>query len=597
MKWIGQHIWSFITRFRNKVYFEDLEPLAETTALVVDADGKVGTNSLSGGGGSLPAGGTDFQVLRKVSNTNYDVEWDYADRVTIEVRFDEAVSKGDPLYVTGFNNGQNRVTVAKADASDANKMPSIGLASDNYSVNDNGQATTVGNLDDVNTQVAPNEFQEGDVLYVKAGGGLTNVKPTGTNLIQNVGKVSRRQQNNGEVVVMAIGRSNDVPNLPTGKFFIGSATNTQESTYTLPTADGAVNQVLQTNGAGALSFNSITEATGNELENVVEDTTPQLGGNLDLNSNNITGTGDVDITGTLGLTNTTTGDSLLITTTNDSSDAAPVITLKRNSSSVSNGDYLGQLKFKGENDADQELVYAKVTGKISDYTDTTEDGLIEFALRKAGSLNIGARLTSTDLKLINGTGLEIGGYTFPTSDGTSGQVLQTNGSGTLSFQTPSSGGANSVVLASTTTQVRLNTNDNYYMGNNDFGWNYVIWQDNAGFSTTITDADAIMGVIIPKDLTTLKFMSTVNRTNGTGTNATVELFTTNRPNGSTSNLTLTSIGSSSSGGLSTGVVYNVDISLTGLSLNEGDLLFVALKKTGGTNTTTYVHFNYTIIGS
>jgi len=32
---------------------------------------------------------------------------------------------------------------------------------------------------------------------------------------------------------------------------------------------------------------------------VVNDTTPQLGGNLDLNSNNITGTGNIDITGTI----------------------------------------------------------------------------------------------------------------------------------------------------------------------------------------------------------------------------------------------------------------------------------------------------------
>jgi len=31
------------------------------------------------------------------------------------------------------------------------------------------------------------------------------------------------------------------------------------------------------------------------------------------------------------------------------------------------------------------------------------------------------------------------GLTFPNADGSSGQVLQTNGSGTLSFTTPSSG--------------------------------------------------------------------------------------------------------------------------------------------------------------
>lgn len=114
---------------------------------------------------------------------------------------------------------------------------------------------------------------------------------------------------------------------------------------------------------------------------------------------------------TANITNTTTGDSLLITTTEDSSTAAPVITLKRNSSSPADADYLGQLKFKGENDADQEVVYAKVTGKIDDASDGTEDGLLEFALRKAGSNNIGARLTSTDLKLINGTGLQVDGDT------------------------------------------------------------------------------------------------------------------------------------------------------------------------------------------
>ena len=117
---------------------------------------------------------------------------------------------------------------------------------------------------------------------------------------------------------------------------------------------------------------------------------------------------DLSLT-TLGITNTTTNDSLLITTTEDSSTAAPVITLKRNSGSPADGDYLGQLKFKGENDADQEVIYAKITGKISDASNTTEDGLLEFTLKKAGSNNIGARLTSTDLKLINGTGLEVAG--------------------------------------------------------------------------------------------------------------------------------------------------------------------------------------------
>jgi hypothetical protein len=43
-----------------------------------------------------------------------------------------------------------------------------------------------------------------------------------------------------------------------------------------------------------------TEADG--FTNLVDDTTPQLGGNLDLNGNNITGTGNIDIDGTITAT-------------------------------------------------------------------------------------------------------------------------------------------------------------------------------------------------------------------------------------------------------------------------------------------------------
>ena len=45
MKWIGQHIWDLISRFRYYVYMEKVDSSTSTKALVVDPDGKVGTNS------------------------------------------------------------------------------------------------------------------------------------------------------------------------------------------------------------------------------------------------------------------------------------------------------------------------------------------------------------------------------------------------------------------------------------------------------------------------------------------------------------------------------------------------------------------------
>ena len=145
-------------------------------------------------------------------------------KVLLDVRFDEAVSKGDPLYITGYSTGQERITVAKADASDSAQMPSIGLAAADGAINTNGQAVTIGSLEDVDTS----SFSVGNVLYVASGGGLTTTKPTGTNLIQNVGKVGRSNANNGEIVVMAIGRSNDLPNLAENKVWKGDSNGVPE---------------------------------------------------------------------------------------------------------------------------------------------------------------------------------------------------------------------------------------------------------------------------------------------------------------------------------------------------------------------------------
>jgi hypothetical protein len=161
-----------------------------------------------------------------------------------------------------------------------------------------------------------------------------------------------------------------------------------------------------------------------------------LTGNISLGYN-LAVTGNITAAGlaltTATFTNTTTDDTILLTTTEDSSTAGPVITLKRNSASPADADYMGQLKFKGENDADQEVVYAKVTAKIQDASDGSEDGIIEFANMKAGSNVITARLRSDSLQLLNGTTLVVAGLTYPTADGTDGQFITTDGSGNLSF--------------------------------------------------------------------------------------------------------------------------------------------------------------------
>ncbi len=58
-------------------------------------------------------------------------------------------------------------------------------------------------------------------------------------------------------------------------------------TLTLPVNDGDSNQLLATDGSGNLSFISATAASGAGLSDLSDDSTPSLGGNLDMNGNDI----------------------------------------------------------------------------------------------------------------------------------------------------------------------------------------------------------------------------------------------------------------------------------------------------------------------
>ncbi len=176
-----------------------------------------------------------------------------------------------------------------------------------------------------------------------------------------------------------------------------------------PTSDGSADQFLKTDGSGNLSFANVSlgdfsfvGSTISSPSNADLTLDPAGSGNIKLNA-------ATDVTGAVTITTTTTDDSFLITTTEASNSAAPVFTFKRNSSSPADADYLGRIKFKGENDADQEVQYGSISGKILDASDGTEDGAIEFNVKKAGSNVIAARLNSDELKLLNSTTLDVDG--------------------------------------------------------------------------------------------------------------------------------------------------------------------------------------------
>ena len=102
-------------------------------------------------------------------------------------------------------------------------------------------------------------------------------------------------------IVTAASFSGDGSGL-TGITALGSGVVVQEEGSNVGTAQtinfiGTGVTATFSGGIASVEITTSSGGGGGGLSDIVSDTTPQLGGNLDLNSNNITGTGDINITG------------------------------------------------------------------------------------------------------------------------------------------------------------------------------------------------------------------------------------------------------------------------------------------------------------
>lgn len=168
----------------------------------------------------------------------------YIDPAIVEiVRASETILQGDPLYITGEVGGIT--TVGRAQSGDANKMPCVGIARTEITINTDGDMYVIGVLDGLPMNTLLPGASENDVVYVAPTGGLTLIKPTGTNLIQNIGIVTK-PTGTGSIQVTAIGRSNGLPNVPQGNIWLGDSNS---APVALPI--GGAGTVLTSNGTTA----------------------------------------------------------------------------------------------------------------------------------------------------------------------------------------------------------------------------------------------------------------------------------------------------------------------------------------------------------
>ena len=222
-------------------------------------------------------------------------------RVQFKAQAGENLTKGQPVYISGVSG--NTPIVMLADANDAGKMPAFGLASETVSANGSIEVVTYGQLEGMDTSA----FTLGDTIYVSnTAGVLTNTAPGGeTSLLQNVGKVERVHASVGTIFVAGAGRTNAVPNLNQGNFFLGNASNKAV------TADfnTEIANVLDTDGISLPDNIKAQFGAGNDLE-IYHD-----GSNSYVKD---AGTGDLYIQGTQLRLQSATGESFFVGVANGS---------------------------------------------------------------------------------------------------------------------------------------------------------------------------------------------------------------------------------------------------------------------------------------
>ena len=152
------------------------------------------------------------------------------------------ISKGSVVYISA-DGATPEVSLAANTSSST--MPACGIVLADIADGSSGYVVSMGPVLNINTS----SFSIGDTLYVGAvGGTLTNVKPSGSALVQNIATVHKVDASTGTIKVGGADRANDTPNLLSGQIFYGNVSNYAVATNLTSVVDSSYLSDFITNG-------------------------------------------------------------------------------------------------------------------------------------------------------------------------------------------------------------------------------------------------------------------------------------------------------------------------------------------------------------
>ena len=233
----------------------------------------VGTTSISLGGSATTIAGVSDLTAGSINIAGNVIKSN--DSTVVEIGGGDGLSVAGNMTVTGnLTVSGSTTTVSSTNTTIADKFLELGTGTTGTPSGDIGIVIERGSSDNafIGFDESADEFSVGTGTFTgSSSGNLTITKGT----FSSAGNRIYNGANYVELVSPSLGGGN--------------------VSLTLPSNDGDANQVLITDGSGNLSFTSVDAASGAGISNVVEDTSPQLGGDLDVQTNNIVSTSNRSI--------------------------------------------------------------------------------------------------------------------------------------------------------------------------------------------------------------------------------------------------------------------------------------------------------------
>jgi hypothetical protein len=388
MKWIGQHIWDFISRFRNDVYLENIADHGSDPDRFLTMDsttGKVsyrtGTEVLNDIGGSSSSGTVD--------TSGSPVDNDYAkftDANTLEGRSYAEVKQDLDLEIgtdvlaqqaIGIAN-DNLVEIDDADVANGDyaKFTADGLEGREASevLSDIGAITASSSDTLTNKTIAASQVTEISNLTADEGAQLENIGTTTISATQwgylgaATGAITNTDTTYSEATSSDAGLMSTAHHDKLDGIAAGAEVNVNAD-WNSSSGDSQIS-----NKPTVIGFDGST-ANGVLTYKDADEATVEAG---------LTFNGD-----TLTMASSTSAQPSILMIANNDEPTGPTLNFLNNSEGEDN-DELGTWLWQGYNDNNQNVIWASILGQISDATDGEEAGKMSFRVAEFdGGLNTG----------------------------------------------------------------------------------------------------------------------------------------------------------------------------------------------------------------